>query len=219
MSEHLRSPTWFTMTPPPTQLRTQSSSAPSESENLPALNMDTSRADLLKVTRTVVPCVIFNWYHVVMFQRLLGSTRLTKTQHRQTWIISVTSLWISPMTTMMTMALLLIIGPNIKEPTMSLYLETQMKKLTQTIPPPVMNILSTKLDISSSFSALHGFILGMISLILTSTKAMILLRDLRTTRVSHRVSSRRFLTSSGRSSSNMPSVRGGFDDRSVPFIF
>jgi len=43
----------LTMTPPLTQLRAQSSPAPSESENIP-LNTDTSRADLLKVTRKVV---------------------------------------------------------------------------------------------------------------------------------------------------------------------
>ena len=43
----------LTMTPPPTQLRAQSSPAPSESENIP-LNADTSRVDLLKVTRNVL---------------------------------------------------------------------------------------------------------------------------------------------------------------------
>ena len=67
--------------------------------------------------------------------------------------------------------------------------------------------LSTKPDTSSSFSMLYGFVLGTISLTLILTKTMMQLRDLRMTRVSHRVSSKRFLTSSRRSSSSMPSIR------------
>ena len=53
MSTPIDSTHSLTMTPPPTQPHAQSSPTPSESENIP-FNADTSRADLLKVTRKVV---------------------------------------------------------------------------------------------------------------------------------------------------------------------
>ena len=70
--------------------------SPSDSENMPVLSMDPSWENLFKVTLIFVQCATSNWDHVIVFQNLHSSMKLTRTLSKPNWIISVANLWISP---------------------------------------------------------------------------------------------------------------------------
>ena len=86
--------------PPRMQLHNHSNSpAPSDSKNMPVLSMDASRADLLKVTDSCPLCGVW-----------LISCDCVSILPKPNWIVSVTSLQISPMARTTTPA----ISPNVR---------------------------------------------------------------------------------------------------------
>ena len=201
------------MTPPQTHMHNRSNSLdPSDSENTPQLSIDTSQADLLKVTAQFLTLyVLFNLHHVIAFRSLPSSIKSTKTLLRLKWTVLLASLLISPKTMMGTTALVMP-RPNVKGFTVILHLQIQMMKIW-IVALAQVNSLSTMLDINFFFSALCGSALVTISLTWMLMRTMMQLIGSRMIRIRPRISSGRLSTSFKRNSRCSPCVRGGFDSR------